>query len=161
MHLCHIVFVYLCYYTYLWFIEDKELVFGNNRGGGTLWTISPQDRVSPSQTYMSPPTNMASPRKKRKKRRKNAKISPWTNMKSRRKKVKMLRKKRGNNIWSQTIFRRFNFACRPNFEFEFFGEVDNEQPWGLGTNLCDGRNNREQMQLRPFLNFSWKLWKIF
>ena len=70
LQLCHIVFVYLCYYTYLWFIEDKKLVFGNNRGGGTLWTISPQDRVSPSQTYMSPPTNMASRRKKEKKEKK-------------------------------------------------------------------------------------------
>ena len=70
LQLCHIVFVYLCYYTYLWFIEDKELVFGNNRGGGTLWTISPQDRVSPSQTYMSPPTNMASRREKEKKEKK-------------------------------------------------------------------------------------------
>ena len=32
----------------------------NNRGG-TQWTISPpeQDRLSPGQTYMSPPTNMA------------------------------------------------------------------------------------------------------
>ena len=74
---------------------------------------------------------------------------------------KLLKKVAGNSIWCHTIFRRFNFACRPNFEFEFFGEVDNEQPWGLGTNLCDGRNNREQMHLRPFLNFSWKLWKIF
>ena len=161
MHLCHIVFVYLCYYTYLWFIEDKELVFGNNRGGGTLWTISPQDRVSPSQTYMSPPTNMASRRKKRKKKRKMLKFHPGPIWKAEKKWKKLLKKVAGNSIWCHTIFRRFNFACRPNFEFEFFGEVDNEQPWGLGTNLCDGRNNREQMHLRPFLNFSWKLWNIF